>query len=67
MSYVLFGVTIIVSVVIAMGLYTYISWKLMMSPKVWKKLMDQTYKMMASMDYDSLLSNVDNEEENKEA
>lgn len=43
MSYVLLGVTIIVSVVIAMGLYTFITWKLMMSPKVMAKVYKQTF------------------------
>lgn len=62
MSYVLLGVTIIVSVVIAMGLYTFITWKLMMSPKVWTKMYEQTYKAMAAMNYDSLVD-VDDEED----
>lgn len=66
MTYVLLGVTVVISVVIAMGLYTCITWKLMMSPKVWQKLYEQTYKSMAAMDYDSLMYNVDDEDD-KEA
>lgn len=66
MSYVLFGLTIIVSVVIAMGLFTVISWKLMMSPKVWKKLFDQSYAAMASMNFDSLACDVDDEDDEDE-
>lgn len=64
MSYVLLGVTIVVSMVIAMGLTTFITWKLMMSPKVMTKIYKQTFD--AAMQLNDQILNDFGEKEDEE-
>ena len=49
MEMVMFGVTLTVSMVVASLLVTYIAFKLMMNPKVWKKMYKMTFEAMTEM------------------
>lgn len=49
MEMIMFGLTLTVSMVVALLLVTYITFKVMMNPKVWKKMYKSTFEAMTEM------------------
>lgn len=49
MEFVMLGVTLIVSMVVASGLTTFIAYKIMMSPKMWEKMFKQTIDLFTKI------------------